>query len=235
MANWGTLRERLADRTERKPFWDKVEARDAFNEALSLWNLLVGEWRGTATVATSGSVARYALPSTLLYRTRVLYNGAPLTSSSREELNLARPRWRAETTASGGDVPSTVVAWAPISLGLIYIWPAPFVGGGTLTLEGVSATPIVVEDADVVVAPDHLFETLLGFALHVLSFKKGGAAFAATRPLFQTLLQEAAEQNSLIKTSTLYRRVMGLDRRDLKPLRGVPTALDALASGGGNR
>lgn len=229
--DWATIRQRLQERVEGKPFWDVTEERDATNEALLLWNLLTGMWKRRITIPTVANQSAYAISALMLYRMRMTIDGAPLSPSSREELNNGRPTWRGETTATGGDVPTSVIVWAPISLRAFYLWPADAVGGKTLTLDGVSATPQIVEDGDTVDIGEEYLTTILGCALHVLTFKKGGPAFAATLPYFKAFLLAAAEENSLIKTSQVYRRAMGLDRRDLKPLRSVRTLLDGVASG----
>src|SRR5262245_5551183 len=227
---WATVRERIHEKAERRPFWELPELRDAFNEALCVWNLLTGVWKRRLTLPTVATQSLYAIPALMLYRMRITYDNVPLSPASREELNNGRPTWRGETTASGGDVPTTPHFWAPVSLNLFYLWPADAVGGHTLTLDGVSATPQIVEDADSVDLDEDHFTAVLGYTLHTLTFKQGGPAFAASQPLFKAFLEEAADRNSLIKTSQVYRRVMGLDRRDLKPLRGVPTRLDGLTS-----
>jgi hypothetical protein len=226
--DWATLRARLTEKVEHKAFWDVTEARDAFNEAMLTWNLLTGTWKRRLTIPTIANQYEYAISALMLYRMRITYNTQPLSSSSRQEFDNGRFRWRSETTASGGDVPTRPTLWAPISLQLFYLWPADAVGGGTLTLDGVSATPVVTHDSDLVDVEEPHLAVFLGYALHVLTFKKGGPAFGATKPLLQKFLEEAADENDLIKTSQVYRRWMGLDRRDLKPTRGTGTLLDAL-------
>lgn len=225
---WATIRQRLQERVESKPFWDFTEARDAFNETLGFWNLLTGAWKQRITLTSVANQYDYALPFSMLYRMRLTYNTLPMSPSSREEFNNGRPRWRSETTATGGDVPSRPMLWAPISLQLIYIWPADAVGGGTITLDGVSATPFVVEDGDTVDMDEAHLTTFLGMSEHLLTFKKGGPAFAATIPFFQTFLTEAADENDLILTSQYFRKVMGLDRRDLKPFRTADANLSLM-------
>lgn len=232
MATWADVRELLRDRTERKPFWTTDELRDAFNESLSLWNLLVGQWRRSATFPSVANQYEYVLPSTMTYRTRMTFNSLPIESSSREELNMSRPRWRSQTTATGGDVPTRIALFAPISLQLVYLWPADAVGGGTIVVEGISTTPVMTEDGDTVdLTNDHL-DLMLDFSVHVLSVKKGMPGIQATMPAYRAFLAAAADQNSVIKTATVYRRAMGLDQRDLKPLRGVPSRLDSMAEAG---
>lgn len=226
---WSALRQRLRERLELKRFWSDQELLDAFNEALSVWNLFTGYWRRRNTQATVANQYEYTLAASMLYRTRITFNNLPLSPSSRTDFNNARYTWRSETTTSGGDVPTRPMVWMPLSLTIITIWPADAAGGNTLTIDGVSATPVLVEDGDTVDLNESLLTTLLGYAQHVLTFKKGGPAFEATQGFFRTFLQEAAEENDQLKTSNVYRRVMGLDRRDQHPLHGTPTLLDPIA------
>jgi hypothetical protein len=211
-----------------KRFWSESELLVAFNEALSVFNLATAYFHTRITLPTVAGQYDYVLSASMLYRTRMTYNSLPMSPSNREDLNHGRYQWRSDTTLTGRPVPDRPMLWVPIDLYLFYIWPADAAGGGTLTVDGVAATPVLVEDGDTVDLGEELLTTLLGYSVHVLSFKKGGPAFQATMPLFQTFLAEAAEMNDQIKTSQIYRRVMGLDDRGFKPLRGTPTRLDQL-------
>ncbi len=222
---WSEIRERLAARWEKAPFWTPEEALLAFNEGLQVFNLLTGRFKDQETVALQANVYLYTCTTALVYRTRISYSSKPLTPSSLEDFNNGRPRWRTETVASGGDVPTVPTAWAPVSLRSFYIWPA-LTGAGSLLVDGVAATPVLVEDGDTLdLGVEHL-NILLGYALHASSFKKGGPFFAQTFPYFQGFLAGCAEENDQLKTSQAYRRFMGLDNRGLKPMRGTPTLLD---------
>lgn len=223
---WAAIRDRLKDRVEAVPFWEDAEALAAFNEGLTFFNLLTGYWHGTASVTTVANQYLYSLPATMLYRTRMEILAQPMSPSSREDLNNGRYTWRTETTASGGDVPDRPLLWAPVSLRLFYIWPADAVGNRTISVEGIAATPVLDADMDTIDLGDDLLNVLLGYALHALAFKKGGPFFAATQGYLKEFLIMAAEENDQIKTSKVYRRFMGLDHRDQKPLRGTPTRMD---------
>lgn len=226
---WAEIRDRLLDRVERKPFWDQVEALAAFNETLYLWNLCTGRWRIRTTLLTAANQYLYTLPATMLHHMRVEWNRQPLSPSNREDFNNGRYQWRTETTATGGGVPAKPTVWAPVSLLTFYIWPADAANGNTLTIDGVSATPVLVNDGSFLDLGEEQLDILLGMALHVLAFKKGGGYFAATQSLFQAFLAAAAEENDQIKTADSYRRVMGLDDRGFKIFRGLPTQIDALS------
>lgn len=223
---WSDIRERLKDRYEQKPFWDADEALGAFNEGLRFFNLLTARWTTQTTLTTVAYQYSYTVPVTMLARTRVAHNTRPLSPSSREDLNLGRHTWRLENTATGGDVPTRPTLWAPVSLRTIYLWPADAVGGNDLLFDGVAATPVLEEDGDTLDLGDELLNVLLGYGLHALAFKKGGPYFQATLPYFQDFLKLAAEENDQLKTSKRYRRWMGMDHRDQKPLRGTATLMD---------
>lgn len=225
------LRQRLADRYESVPFWDTTEADDAINEWLRTWNLLTGRWTKRVVIAATPATYEYALPATLSYRTRVLYENQPMSPASREDFNNGRPNWRRESTADGGTVPTRPMLWAPVSLMLIYVWPMD-AGHGSFTLDGVAATPELLTAGQYVDLSEADLSVGLGFALHVLTLKKGSVWFQASLPYFKSFLAAAAEENQLITTSVMYRRAMGLDHRDLKPLR-APIATPSAGLGQG--
>lgn len=227
---WSEIRQRLRERYDQKPFWTPTEALLAFNEGLSVWNLATGRWRTRETIPTTLGTYLYSVSTALLQHTRVTFNGLPMTSSNREDFNQGRYQWRSDTTLTGRPVPDRPMLWAPISLRSFYIWPADgeAVNNG-LVIDGVAATPVLVEDADFLDLGDEELNVLLGYALHVLTLTKGGSFFSDTLPLFKAFLAAAAETNGQIKASQVFRRYMGLDDRGMQPLRGVATAMDALA------
>lgn len=240
------LKVSLQQRWDGEVFWVEEEARLALNEALRDWNLLVGRWRRRLLLSTVAPVlgvpvVEYALGATMTYGMRVaMVAGTPLVPTSILELDLGRPTWRRETTASGGAVPTVPTLWAPQSLQTIVIWPATSGAGvNDLLVDGVSNTPILVEDGDTVDIGDEVIDLLVDFALHVASFKEAGPRWRATVPFFQNFLQAAAEENGLLKTNQAFRRWAGLDRRrDMQPAKGAQTQLDGVEkavgpSGGG--
>lgn len=224
---WTDIRDRLAERYDEKPFWTDEQALLAFNEALRFWNLLTSRWQVTVTQPTVARQFFCTVSSTLLWRARVAFNGYPLSVSNRFDLNNARYAWRTEATIN---VPPQPIVWAPISLQTFYLWPADAIGGNTLTIAGVAATPVLTYDAGFVdIGEDHL-DLLIGYSLHRLTFVKGGTFFQATGDLYRQLLVSAAEENDQIKTSEVYRRIVqGDEARGLKRLRGGQTRIDAVA------
>lgn len=228
------LKVALTARWDGAIFWTDEEARLAINETLRDWNLLTGTWRRRSILSSGAGTVEYDINATLLYGMRVSLLSIPaLTPTSILELDLGRPSWRLETVASGGDVPTVPTLWAPVSLQRIAIWPATLGGANDLIIEGVSNTPVLVEDGDFIDVGTETEPILLDMALHNAAFKEGGPRWRATLPYVQAFLRAAAELNGVLKANQVYRRMAGLDRRrDLQKLSGVPTQLDNLTIGG---
>ena len=184
----------LAFKYDSVPFWSTDEAVDAINEALLMWNLMTGFWKDTITLTTSLTANYdYDLPDSIVFGMRVEFNGKPLNLSSRFDMDGGHPGWQSQTTADGGNVPNEPKNWLPLSMARIAIWPADAVGGNTLTVNGVSDTPLLVDAGDFIDIGAEELGVILGYALHVLSFKEGGARFAATAHYFTEFLQSAAD------------------------------------------
>lgn len=220
------FRTALTRRWDSSVFWTAEEARLAINEILRDWNLLTGQWRRTGVaIATGAANPAVTLPASLLTGLRVTYAGQPVWPTSVTELDFSRTTWRLETTASGSPVPTRPWFWAPESLRRIVIWPAT-AAVGSITVEGLSATPILVEDADHVDLGEELLDVLTDAALHVLLFKEGGPRWRASTKAWQAFLAAAADAHTQLKASQKYRRWMGLDRRrDLDPPKVGQSAL----------
>lgn len=205
------LKVALALKYDGSPFWTAEEARLAINEGLRVWNSITGYWRTRITLTTIPNDHYVPLPGTLAYKSRVEFNSSPLSPASLEGLDGGRPSWEGETTATGGSVPTAPKFWAPVSLDLIVIWPADAAGGGTLTIDGMAQTPVLTADGDYVDLGIEEHNQLLGYALHILSFKLGGEVFKATYPLYQSWVKAAGERNAQFKASALYRSVLNID------------------------
>lgn len=214
-----TLKSELASKYDSVPFWTAEEARLSINEGLRVWNAITGFWRARITLLTIPDDNYLPIPGNLAYKSRIEFNGSPLSPVSLLGLDVGRPSWEGETTATVG-VPSAPKFWAPVSIDMIVLWPADHVGNTTLTIDGVAETPILVLDADFVDLGQEEHDQLLGYALHVLAFKVGGDLFNSTMPLFQSWMKAAGERNAQFKASSLYRRVLNIEpERAVEPTR----------------
>lgn len=220
----------LGYKYEDVPFWTQAEATDAINEALLMWNALTGFWKDTITITTTSPNWDYALPASIVFGTRIEYEGKPLAQSSIGDMDYGHPGWQAQTTASGGNVPTTPQNWLPLSVDMIAIWPADATGGHTLTVDGVSATPQLVNAGDFIDIGNEELNVVLGYALHILALKEGGARFEATMSYFTEFLAAAAEENDQLTQSAEFRNFIGTDEnRQTRITRGSPTAYDQLS------
>lgn len=226
------LLTRLKARWEGVPFWTDDEATIYLNEGLQFWNALTSRWKRRVTVNTTQNTYEVSLPSTMVYRMRLAFNGYPLSPTSMDDLNNGQPHWRSENTISGGSVPTRPTLWAPVSLTLIYLWPMDAIGNNALVIDGVSDTPVLVSAGDFVDLAEADVNLLLGYALHAAALKKGGPWFAATQPYLQAFLRAAGEENSLITTSQMFRQAAGLEKDSLKALKGAPSSVAQLVGGG---
>lgn len=217
-----TLTDMIAQlkvRYESVPFWSDAEATIALNEAMRKWNMLTGMWKERITMPTAiGGEAFYSLPGSMVYGMRIEYEGRPLQQTTLFDLDNGRPGWQNQST-SDADVPNTVKVWAPISLMLFAIWPVDAVGGHTLTIDGVAATPVMVNPTDDIDMSPSTFNAILGEALYIVAFKEGTLRWQGTADLHKMFLSQAMRENERLNASSLFRHAIGLDtERSQRPL-----------------
>jgi hypothetical protein len=224
------IQEQLVARVDGTPFWTYQEMVDAINEALLTWNALTGFWKQTVELTTSLTANwDYQLPASLVFGMRVEFNGRSLAEASLGDMDYGHPGWQAETTADGGNVPNAPQKWLPLSIDMIAIWPADATGGNTLTVDGVSATPQLVNPSDYIDIGNEELSSLLGYVIHLLAFKEGGERFKITQPYFTAFLAAAAEENDQLQLSSEFRHLIGTDiNRQTRETRGSATPYDAL-------
>lgn len=227
------LQTLLIQRWDQVVFWTAEEARLALNEALRDWNLLTGRWRTSVPLAVAANDPEINLPSSMTYGMRLTTTaGWPLIPTSLLELDLAMPKWRGQTIATGGAVPTVPTLWAPLSLTRIAIWPTyPTAVSPALRADGVLRTPVLVLPADPVDLGEEIVDVVADYALHVIAFKEAAHRWRATRPYFEAFLQAAADENGLLKANQAYRRWAGLDRRrDLQPTRAATSQMQGVVT-----
>lgn len=220
------IRQMLFDKVESVPFWVNAEANDAINEALLLWNALTGFWKGTQTISTTPNNWDYQLDSSLVFGTRVTYEGRVLAQETLKAMDSGHPGWQGQTTTSGGSVPNTPQNWFPLSIDMIAIWPADAYGGHVLWVDGIAQTPVLTADDQFIDIGNEELNAILNYALHTLALKEGGDRFAATTDLFKDFLRAAAEENDQLAESDMFRQFIGIDSS--RDTRGKPTDYDQM-------
>lgn len=225
------LQTLMTERVDSSPFWTNAESTSAINEALLMWNLLTGFWKDTVTFNTTANNWDYALPASIVFGMRVEFNSKPLAQSSLAEMDDGHPGWQEQTTTTGGNVPTEPKYWFPLSIDMIGIWPADAAGGNVITVDGVSATPRLVNSGDYIDIGNEQLNAVLGYALHYLALKEGGERFASSMPYYTDFLKAAAEENDQLTSSSIFRSALGLDlTRQMPPKRGGKTDYDDLSS-----
>lgn len=207
-----TLLDRLADRYESVPFWVEAEAIRALNDSLRVWNAMTGFWRRPFLTITVPDDPYVPLEGTIVQPATVRWNNLPLDPASLADFDYTLPNWRKVTTATSG-APTRPVYWARLSLTLIALYPADHAGRNALTVDGVRATPTLVDPTDYVNLGEEELGLLLGYAQHVLAFKVGGRTLTASYPQWLAFLQAGAQRSAAFAASAFYRKIMGLDQQ----------------------
>lgn len=193
------------------PFWRVDEKNRYINLGLRFYNLLTGFWKGRASITTTANTVWYLLPSSITSNMRVSYNGVPMSPVGLYDLDFGRPNWESETTASGGDVPTSPSMWGIGALNLISIWPADAAGGNSLIVDGLLTTPFLTNDGDYVDIGQEELNSLLDLLQHIAVFKEGGAEWKTTLSQFKGFLEDAGKRNGILKDCATYRSFLGLD------------------------
>lgn len=224
----------LADRYENVPFWTTAEATSAINESLRLWNMLTGYWKKRETVSTVAGEHWIAVNSTLLYQLRMTWEDFPMELSSIGDLDNGRSGWEADTVGGtrtdGEPLPNRPFVFAPAGLNLFAIWPADATAH-QITVDSVRETPVLSAAGDYIDIGQEELHAILGYALHYLAFKEGGARFADTQDYYKQFIGAAAIKNAKLNASMFFRNAMGLDlNRKQRPM-AVPLETDQPAGG----
>lgn len=207
------LKVLMQQQWDASAFWTDEEARRAINEALRIYNLFTGFWkRRVPPIPTVAGQVFYAVPGTLTVNLRMTFNLLSMTIGSLSEYDNGRPNWQAESTTDGGDVPTRPKAYIPVGLATFAIWPRDAVGGGSLLLDGVAATPVLLADGDFLDLGQEEITILLGEALHIVAFKERGRRWAATAVKHTAFLAACADRNKRLATNAYFRKYLGLDQ-----------------------
>ena len=200
-------------------FWRPAEVTTILQEALRVFNVLTGFWRGRISggLTVAGAVY-YAIPPGLSYPLRMQINGQQLESSSLWDLDYGRPGWETEVSIAG-QLPNT---FAPIGTNLYALWPASLAGGEAISIDGVVPAPLLGAVGFINLGQDEV-ESILDYALHIAQFKEGGQEFDASQEYLKEFLKEAGERNGVLMQSAKFRNWMGLTDQKKRPIR-VPDA-----------
>jgi len=221
-------------------FWNDFELGLALNEALSVWQVLVGEFStqaqlatgslggevedlyypatGTSDMVVAHSTATAPLPLSVwrvgtdvqTHTTGSLYTFSKLVQVTLPELDYGSPGWRTGTAAAAD-------SWAPCGLNKIIFSPRP---NSYVRLDYFRGDQPLTAEADYVQLGNEELNRVLDYAVWQLNVKSGTEeAFTSSEPLKQLFLTAANLRNTKLKGSLLYKRFMGQDRGENQPTR----------------
>ena len=196
--------KRLGQRTDglnTNVFWTADEKLWAINEALRVWQCLVGQW-ALSTTLNIGAVNFVNVPRQFASVMRVTWEDSPLQLISLEELDNGFPSWRAASAADP-------LYWAPNGANEIALYPRPS-SGGDLVIYGYIDL-LTVGLGDYINLGNEELTRVLDYGRHYLSFKEGMPSLQASSEALTALAKAAAEKNSRISQTELFKRAMGLD------------------------
>ena len=225
------FRALVVNRIQNPNFWSTAEADDALNEAIRVWNLGVGFWKGRFVLTTTAKRCIYDIPSLVqlesggvtqvLMPLRVAYNSLPMDPTSIFDMDNGYPGWQAQTTASAG-VPSTPNTWGPIGCNKFFIWPADNAGNNGLQIDAIIRAPVLVNDADYINIDSSEIPSFLDYVNHVLMFKRGGQPFQSTMPKLANFLRSIGMRNAHLRAAGIFRGHMGDDSSRRQRPRRIP-------------
>jgi hypothetical protein len=199
---------RLGQRTDgmdTNVFWVEQEKLDAINEALRVWQCLVGQFeqlfKQSASPAQTNSF--FPVPRQFASITRVLYNGNQLTLLSLNELDNGYPDWV--------NTQGTPLYWAPVGASNIALYPYPV--GGELTFYGYRDL-LKLGPMDYIIIGNEELTRVLEYAEHYLSFKEGMTEMQASSDALDKMAAAAAYKNGRIKQTEYFKHYAGLDREN---------------------
>lgn len=216
-----TVKERLGGEGF---FWTESEINSAINEALSVWQLLTGDWVSTYNQAVASNSQVVSLDSTctnmqIVRVRRMTTTTTPSASTVLHPVSIQemdQGYYGRQSTASS----STPEYWAPFGISKFIIYPAPS-AVQTVQLQYYSADPRLSLDTTTYIdLGDEELLCIVAYAIWALSFKEGvKESLSNTSPLRDMFLVAARLRNAKLRGTSLYRDYMGNDRDETKPSR----------------
>jgi len=206
----------LLNRLEQSPFWAQPELTAIINEGLRTWSCLTGQWKQKVLLTTVPLNPYYVLPAAITFGMHVEWNGKPLVQASIHSWDEGDYLWE--------NKPGRPTEWAPVDLRVIAIRKPDPIGFNSLSIDGVSAAPILINQTDYIDMSEDDYTAYLGYLQYLAAFKEGGMEHENSLILYQGFIKQASIRNEKLLSSALFRRVMGLDNDDagLRPRRRKP-------------
>lgn len=206
---------RLGQRTDGRydnVFWTEAEKLLAIQEALTVWQCMVGQWQISVTsgIVAAGTENFYKVPRQIAGVTRVLWaaltdrDSTPLHLVSLFELDRGWPGWHGVTQG-------TPLYWAPNGLTEVAIYPAPNVAG-TLTFQGFYDLSQVTLGDNINIGNEELTR-VLDYARHYLTWKEGMSELQTSSGALTKMAEAASAKNARINALDAFKKYKGKDHQ----------------------
>jgi hypothetical protein len=237
------LKARLAQRVGGQGnFWSEAEQELAINEALNVWQLLVGEFQtsgvllnnhmfdeivelydpsnGTVDIKVeSNTSSANAIPlslrrlATIVHTTTgSLYTYPKLIQLSIPDLDFGYTGWR----TGNQDTPNY---WAPYGINQVIFYPEP---DRDIKVDYYRGDRLLNADTDYIQLGDEEIERILDYAVWNMNVKSGTEeAFGTTSPLKDMFLAAAELRNQKLRSLQLYKDFLGADLGEQQPFRAA--------------
>ena len=211
---WGELKSRLLSRLGEESFYPAAIREQGLNEALQVWQSLVGEWMsGTQTLSTTSGVG--FLATTNVFPVRLLHGSEELPESSLTEMDSSTGVSFVNGTTG---TPAVYVAQ-----GASFIVFDKTPTGDAYTFFGLTNPPQFALDATVLQMQESEMDAVIEYAAHVCMFSEGGDEFTASSAALDKMIGLALKRNSRLSSLAPYRKYMGTDKELREKNREIPT------------
>ena len=164
----------------------------------AMYDMLSNYSEGFDPLRAQYSLERYnaAVEAAKMMRSvaRVQVNNLPVPLDTLWNLDAARPTWQNRQGSPN---------YAATAYDLVALSDVPN-GVYGISCDLVRSAPLPVLTTDYIQVGHEDIPYLFDYTRHVLSFKLGGAEFAATMPLYDNFLQGAAQRNKLLAAKARY-------------------------------
>ena len=209
---WGELKARLLSRLGEESFYPVAIREQSLNEALQVWQSLVGEWMTGAKTLTGGNGVVF-LATTNIFPLRLVFTDE-LPESTLTEMDSST----GVSFVNGGAAIPSVYAPCGVSF-LVYDKTPPAV---PYTFYGLTDPPQFALDATVLQLQESEMDAVIEYAAHAAMFSEGGEEFTSSAPALQKMVELAMKRNARLSGLAPYRKYLGKDKELVEKTRELP-------------
>jgi hypothetical protein len=189
----GDLKTRVYNRLDQNTaLYPDADVTREINDSIAAWSLFTSAIQAQVHVPgyTVANQVLYSVPAGILVPQRVYFEGRQLAKESIRKMSLLRRDWITDVSSTRGPV----CDWIPFGIGTFAIHPADSIGGNDLLVVGIAEPTPLVLDADPITLPDEDADSIAELSSANLTFREGGAIFAASSLLYQKFLSRMKER-----------------------------------------